>query len=488
HIPISSYSRISACPLESALMLYQLSLGALLAVRAAMGASSARLLVVRIGASSVVIRLEPGPGDFQIATVLVHQLPRLGGSDHLAHAEVGLLYRLHRRHAFFLGVVIGVRAEHQPFFPVGLDLGNPAALEFLRVATAGAGNLRLIGKACLDQHLPGVCLFLRINPGHDRALIDGAVKGARVNVGRHHDLAGGDGYPQPLAVYRAAPVVDELVLQQVIPKLGLHQLLALGAVGAVIAAHDGGGAATGTGRHSPQLAIAEPFEEGVGPVALDHAQFFAGQQVVDNDARGDREATLLCAAPGNRILIGAALLDVHGQSSTDAGCDALGLLVVLDLRQPDQHSVQQRDAAALTDPLAMSDVDDAVSLHTLGVGAVQPESLHIAGVLLVQVVGPHSPPRITLNALLYTLRQIVVIERQVIRLQQLQGERYAGQVGVVGDPAAQLLRQRFTVSQPGAANQPLHLRTGQLAGGLRPQRPFRPALLDLCGEVQMHVS
>src|SRR5690554_4181445 len=182
HIPISSYSRISACPLESALMLYQLSLGALLAVRAAMGASSARLLVVRIGASSVVIRLEPGPGDFQIATVLVHQLPRLGGSDHLAYAEVGLLYRLHRRHAFFLGVVIGVRAEHQPFFPVGLDLGNSTALKLLRVATAGAGNLRLIGKACLDQQLPGVRLFLRIDPGHDRALVDGAVKGARVNV------------------------------------------------------------------------------------------------------------------------------------------------------------------------------------------------------------------------------------------------------------------------------------------------------------------
>src|SRR5690606_8846280 len=71
---------------------------------------------------------------------------------------------------------------------------------------------------------------------------------------------------------------------------------------------------------------------------------------------------------------------------------------------------------------------------------------------------------------------------------QLQGEGYAGQAGVVGNPPAQLLRQRFTVSQPGAADQPLHLRTGQLAGGLRPQRPFRPARLDLCGELQMHVA
>src|SRR5690606_8935860 len=187
----------------------------------------------------------------------------------------------------------------------------------------------------------------------------------------------------------AAPVVDELVLQQVIPQLGLHQLLALGTVGAVIAAHDGGGAASGTGSHRPQLAVAEPFEEGVGPVALDHAQLFAGHQVVDNDAGGDREAALLCTSAAYRILIGAALLDVHGKRCTDAGCDALGLLVVLDLRQPDQHSVQQRDAAALADPLAMSDVDDAISLHTLGVGAVQPEPLHIARVLLVQVVGPH---------------------------------------------------------------------------------------------------
>src|SRR5690606_619671 len=95
HMPISSYSRISACPLESALMLYQLSLGALLAVRAAMGASSACLLFVRIGASSVVIRPEPGPGDYQIATVLVHHLPGLLGSDHLADAEVGFLYSFH---------------------------------------------------------------------------------------------------------------------------------------------------------------------------------------------------------------------------------------------------------------------------------------------------------------------------------------------------------------------------------------------------------
>src|SRR5690554_2682140 len=176
-------------------MLYQLSLGALLAVRAAMGASSARLLVVRIGASSVVIRLEPGPGDFQIATVLVHQLPGLGGSNHLAHAEVGLLYRLHRRQAFFLGIVIGVRTEHQARLAVGLDLRNSAALEFLRVAATGARHFSLISEAGLDQQLPGVRLFLWIDPRHDRALIDGAEKGARVDVVRHHDLAGGDGYP-----------------------------------------------------------------------------------------------------------------------------------------------------------------------------------------------------------------------------------------------------------------------------------------------------
>src|SRR5690606_41636516 len=136
HIPISSYSRISACPLESALMLYQLSLGALLAVRAAMGASSARLLVVRIGASS------------------------------------------------FLGVVIGVRAEHQPFFPVGLDLGNPAAPEFLRVAATGARHFSLISEAGLHQLLPGVRLFLRIDPRHDRAFIGGVELRAQVDVRR----------------------------------------------------------------------------------------------------------------------------------------------------------------------------------------------------------------------------------------------------------------------------------------------------------------
>src|SRR5690606_1649973 len=153
--------------------------------------------------------------------------------------------------------------------------------------------------------------FLRINPGHDRALVDGAIQGARVDVVRHYDLAGGDGYSQPLAVYRAAPVVDELVLQQVIPQLGFHQFLALGTVGAVIVAHDGGGAAPGTGGDSSQLAIAEPFEEGVGPVAFDHAQLFAGQQVVDDDAGGDRE----CSVCRCTIKIGRASCRERGVSS-----------------------------------------------------------------------------------------------------------------------------------------------------------------------------
>src|SRR5690606_25646186 len=94
---------------------------------------------------SIVIRIKPWSRHRQTSPVQIDQATGLIGSDHLAHAEVGLLYRLHRRHAFFLGVVIGVRAEHQPFFPVGLDLGKPAALALLRVATAGAGNVRLIG-------------------------------------------------------------------------------------------------------------------------------------------------------------------------------------------------------------------------------------------------------------------------------------------------------------------------------------------------------
>src|SRR5690554_2764256 len=112
HIPISSYSRISACPLESALMLYQLSLGAVCAVSAAMGASSARLLVVRIGASSVIVTFKLRPRHGQISPMQVDQAASLFSSDHLAHAEIDLLHSLHRRHPFLLRGVIGVRTEY----------------------------------------------------------------------------------------------------------------------------------------------------------------------------------------------------------------------------------------------------------------------------------------------------------------------------------------------------------------------------------------
>src|SRR5690554_2040605 len=150
---------------------------------------------VGIPTRSIVIRIKLWSRHRQTSPVQIDQSAGLIGSDHLAHAEVGLLYRLHRRQAFFLGVVIGVRTEHQPRLAVGLDLRNSAALEFLRVAATGARHFSLISEAGLDQQLPGVRLFLWIDPRHDRALIDGAEKGARVDVVRHHDLAGGDGYP-----------------------------------------------------------------------------------------------------------------------------------------------------------------------------------------------------------------------------------------------------------------------------------------------------
>src|SRR5690606_27560778 len=96
HIPISSYSRISAWPLASALMLYQLSLGWFCAVRAAAGAISAamargaiaHLFILRIGASLVVgCGHEIRARHCEIAAVEIHQPPRLVGGDHLPDTE-----------------------------------------------------------------------------------------------------------------------------------------------------------------------------------------------------------------------------------------------------------------------------------------------------------------------------------------------------------------------------------------------------------------
>src|SRR5690606_2143998 len=244
HMPTSSYSRISASPLASALMLYQLSLGWFCAVRAAVGASSAamargaiaHLFILRIGASLIVgCGHEFGTRHFEIPAVEVHQLPRFVGGDHLPDTEVGFLYGLNRAQAFFLRCVIGVRTEYQPRFAVGLDLGSSAALEFLRVAAAGPGYFGLVGKAGFNQQLPGVSFVHRVDPGHDRALIHRAEDGAWIHVSGYHDLPGGNSDPQPLAEDRPAPVVDKFMLQKVVSQMRLYQLLTLCAIGAVVA-------------------------------------------------------------------------------------------------------------------------------------------------------------------------------------------------------------------------------------------------------------
>src|SRR5690606_41504022 len=151
HIPISSYNRISASPRAAALMLYQLSLGAVCAVSAAMGASSARLLVVRIGASSVIVTFKLRPRHGQISPMQVDQAPSLFSSDHLAHAEIDLLHSLHRRRPFLLRGVIGVRTAYPLRLAVGLGRSDPAALEFLRVALTAARHIGLISNPCLSS-------------------------------------------------------------------------------------------------------------------------------------------------------------------------------------------------------------------------------------------------------------------------------------------------------------------------------------------------
>ncbi|MNJ50968.1 hypothetical protein D3C77_462600 [compost metagenome] len=205
-----------------------------------------------------------------------------------------------------------------------------------------AGYLGLIGKACLDQDFPSGCLMHRVNPGHYRPLIERPVKGARIDVSRHLELPAHYSHAQPGAVHRATPVVDKLMLQQVIAQLPLNQLLALRRVGTVIAAGHTGVGTTRPGCYSLQLPVTEPLKERVRPITFDGPDFLPGQQVVDHHSRCERKGTLLLglAFAWQHVVVGRALFDVHDQGCTDTRRDPLALFVILDIRQTDQYGMQ----------------------------------------------------------------------------------------------------------------------------------------------------
>ncbi|MCY1422415.1 hypothetical protein D9M71_380920 [compost metagenome] len=147
--------------------------------------------------------------------------------------------------------------------------------------------------------------------------------------------------------------------------------------------------------------------------------------------------------------------------------------------------MQQRLPAVLTDALAVRDVNHLLGWHTFG-GLGQLVTGGMPGVILDQVKGTDPAPLIALDPLHNALGFIVVFPRQIIRLQQLQGEGHHVQMLIAGHSPLELLRQGFAVAQPGSAHLPLHLRAGQLARRFRAQRPFGPAGLNLRRKLQMH--
>src|SRR5690606_25025435 len=86
---------------------------------------------------------------------------------------------------FSVELVIGVGTEHQPLFPVVCPLRGACLLELLRGADRRPGNFCLVCKAGLDQRFPGICLVNRIDPRHDRALVNSGEQGVGVDVWRN---------------------------------------------------------------------------------------------------------------------------------------------------------------------------------------------------------------------------------------------------------------------------------------------------------------
>ncbi|MOA16245.1 hypothetical protein D3C78_1364480 [compost metagenome] len=133
------------------------------------------------------------------------------------------------------------------------------------------------------------------------------------------------------------------MLQQVITRLSLDQFLTLCGISAVITARHAGIGAPSTSGHSLELTVAKAFQKGVGPIAFDHADVFAGQQAVEHHARTDGNAAGADALTihGRRcgVVVRRPFLDVHGQRRADAGGDPFAFLVILDVCQANQHGM-----------------------------------------------------------------------------------------------------------------------------------------------------
>ncbi|MOA07651.1 hypothetical protein D3C78_1273580 [compost metagenome] len=128
--------------------------------------------------------------------------------------------------------------------------------------------------------------------------------------------------------------------------------------------------------------------------------------------------------------------------------------------------MQQRLATALTNALAVGNVNHLLGRHALGV--LHQTAAQACRVRLVQVISLYAAPPVALDTLDNALGQIGVLDRQIVRLQQFQGIRHAMQVLIVRHDTHQLLGQRLAVAQPAAAHQALHLRPAQFAGRLGP--------------------
>ena len=329
-----------------------------------------------------------------------------------------------------------------------LLFAQPAALLLQRVhgvAAALADDFGAAGVAAVFQNRPGLGLFLGVDPGHGRRHVGGVGDGLDAHVGRQLDGAAGDGHGDKALVDRARHAGDEFGSQGGIDAVALDELLPLGAIGAVVLARDTGEGGAGAGGDGAQLAAAVGLEVRVRPVGVDHADVFAGAQVIEHHAgaelhlpRGVAVAHLLRV-----VQVGGTLLDVGGHAGGDLGGDALGLFVVLEVVEAIEHAGEHRHAAHLADAIRQFEVQHAVGADALGgVGAEGGQA--VGGIHLVEVVGDGRTPGVELHALDDVA--LVQVHGQVVGLQHLDGERHAGAVLQAGHAAADELQQGLAVA------------------------------------------
>lgn len=203
----------------------------------------------------------------------------------------------------------------------------------------------------------------RVDPGQCGLPEFRAIQAQRVDVQRNPQRAG-----QLRGINEAPPDGQIELFSQVAEYAAIvltpfDKLLTLRAIRAVVILGDAAKPASGSSGDSPKLAIAEFLKLAVRAVGLDHADIFAGEQVVKHHAR--RHFKSAGTVRIQRGFVFAIALDVSRQRGGNPGGDALRLFVIFYVIKPIQNGMKDRCAARLMeapDELEMQEVFGANDL------------------------------------------------------------------------------------------------------------------------------